>query len=160
MKHNRYDLNDNRAYDGRPTRKQALSPRTPAPTIRASGHAGRATSGQPENPVSGITGNSNGARRPKGNTMRNARHGGGKVSYFDPAELDTVPRPTASAPPRIPPQRPLETHEKTLAAAETEGIRKRAMQHRSVLITNGAVGILPRTGPVWAQETNQHDHVT
>src|SRR5207302_6337843 len=71
-------------------------------------------------------------------SMRNAKMGGSRVHYFEPAELDRTPRPTASAPPRIPGRRfDASTHEKVLAIAEAAGFRERAMQRQSILITNG-----------------------
>ena len=151
MKRNRYDLNDRRAYDGRPASRPALSPRNAAPAIRASGSPGRAMPDRSGDPTRGITGTGDGRTRTR-NTMRNARHGGGRVHYFEPAELDTVPRPNVQAPPRIAPQHALETHTKTLAAAEFAGHRQAAMQRHSVLTTNGAVDVQPRIGPVWLND--------
>ena len=148
MKRNRYDLNDRRAYDGRPATRKALSPRNPAPAIRASDAP---TYDRSDNPVAGRTGPGDGRTRTR-NTMRNARMGGRKVHYFEPAELDTVPRPNVQAPPRIAPQHALETHAKTLAAAEFAGYRQAAMQRHSVLTTNGAVDVQPRIGPVWLSD--------
>lgn len=130
---------------------EALSPRNPPPALQASGVPGRAISDQSGNPVAGRTGSGDGRRRTR-NTMRNAQMGGGKVHYFDASELDTVPRPTVSAPPRIAPQRALETHSKTLAAAQFEGYRQAAMQRHSVLTTTGAVDYRPGIGPVWLND--------
>ena len=140
----------NRIAQYLPKPGDALSPRNAAPAIRASGTTGRAMTDRSGDPTSGRNGP--GTRHPARNTMRNARMGGRKVHYFEPAELDTVPRPNVQAPPRIAPQHALETHTKTLAAAEFAGHRQAAMQRHSVLTTNGAVDVQPRIGPVWLND--------
>lgn len=139
----------NRIAQYMPRTGEALSPRNAPPAIRASDARAYDRS---DNPTAGRNGSGDGRRRTR-NTMANARMGGRKVHYFEPAELDTVPRPNVQAPPRIAPQHALETHAKTLAAAEFAGHRDRAMQRHSILTTNGAVDVQPRTGPVWLSDS-------
>lgn len=157
---NRYDLTDTRAYDGRPVKRStALSPRVPT-TVRTSGRPAYAPASDPR---AGRHGTSDGARRPRLNTMSNARHGGSRIRYYEPAELarETLTHTNAHVPARIngrkydPAMRPA-----ILAAAEHEGYRQAAMQAHSQMRTTGAVATVKGRGPVWSQETNQSDHIT
>lgn len=135
----------------------ALSPRTPV-TLHAaeSGSGGTAVSGGPnQSPTVGQAGAGGTARIPRYNTMAKRIDGGMPVTYYAPLERwqETTARTAGHAPARIAPQRALETHEKTLAAAESQGIRLAAMARHSILRTTGAVDVLPRVGPVWLNDT-------
>lgn len=156
---NRYDPNDGHAYDGRPVKiSQAKSPRNAPARITAGGMAGRVHGGRPADPTAGITGPVTGARRPAGNTMRNARMGGTRVRYFEPAEIarESLTYTSAPAPARVA-NRPVPAgtpyghpaHKSgrpclvcTLrTAGESDGIRQTAMTERSIMHATGAVRI-------------------
>jgi len=66
----------------------------------------------------------------------------------------TTARTAGNAPPRIPGRRFDEaSHEKVLAAAESAGLRERAMARHSILTTTGAVDVRPRIGPIWSDDS-------
>jgi hypothetical protein len=95
--------------------------------------------------------------------MRNARMGGQGITYYDPAERasEALTRPSVHAPARTAGKRyDAATREKDGSASVGEGIRQNAMQRHSILRTTGAVDVIRGLGPVWAQETSQHDHMT
>jgi hypothetical protein len=137
--------------------RPALSPRVPVKlTHSEQGSGGLAVSGGANQAATvGQANAGNGARRPAGNTMRNARMGGQGITYYDPAELarESLTHANAHAPARTA-NRPYSaaTYADTLAAAESEGIRQAAMARHSILRTNGAIDVLPRTGPVWSDD--------
>ena len=82
--------------------------------------------------------------------------GGQGITYYDPAERATeaLTRVSATAPARVS-NRAYDAgaYQDILAAAESAGLRERAMARHSVLTTTGAVDVLPRTGPVWLSDT-------
>ena len=158
MKRSRYDLNDKHAYDGRPVVRLAKSPRTePARYSSTAGTGGNAVSGGANQAATvGQAGAGNGAHKPRYNTMANRRDGGMPITYYAPIERwqETTARTAGHAPARLAPQAPLETHEKTLAAAESAGLRMAAMARHSILRTNGAVDVKPRIGPIWLNDSD------
>lgn len=165
-----YDPNDKRQTAHRGNASRALSPRTVArPRSADRGTYGTAVSGGsgPYDPTSGRHGSGAGARRSALNTMTNRKNAGtGRIPYpvnkFDPAEVGHALTTAPMAPPMA--GRRLDSEVGGIpavkAAAQSEGIRQTAMARRSVLITTGAVDRIDGHGPVWLQETNQHDHMT
>jgi len=126
----------------------------PAPNVN---FGGTAVSGGPnQSPTVGQAGAGNGARRPASNTMAKSRDGGMPITYYAPMERwqATTARTAGNAPPRIPGRRFDEaSHEKVLAAAESAGLRERAMARHSILTTTGAVDVRPRIGPIWSDDS-------
>jgi hypothetical protein len=47
------------------------------------------------------------------------------------------------------------SHEKAKAAGQFAGLRAGAMQRHSILRTTGAVDVIPRVGPVWADDDSE-----
>jgi hypothetical protein len=148
MKPNRY------ARRNSPRVTLANSPRVTPAKLESGGISGRAHAGQPADPTAGITGQTATVRRPKRNTMRNARHGGAGIRYYEPAELarESLAYTDVHAPARVANRRyEPGTYQDTLAAASAEGFRQRDMAKHSQLRTTGAVRI-DRDGPVWAND--------
>ena|ERR1700749_2603489 len=150
MKPNRYQRR------ATPRVRPALSPRNPVTLHSAqAGAGGNAVSGGAnQSPTVGQANAGNGARRPARNVMAKSRDGGMPITYYAPMERwqATTERTAGRAPARIAPQAALATHEKTLAAAASAGIRQAAMARHSILRTTGAVDVIPRTGPVWLSD--------
>jgi hypothetical protein len=159
MKRNRYDLNDRNAYDGRPVRKPAKSPRTtPARRSVTSGTGGQYVSGGANQTATvGQAGAGGNARRPATNTMAKSKHGGMPITYYAPMERwqPTTARTAVHAPARTAGKHyDPATREDDGSASVAEGIRQAAMARHSILRTNGAIDVLPRVGPVWSDDTN------
>jgi hypothetical protein len=164
----RYALDDHRAYDGRPRKNnRAKSPRTQAAIYRTSGGSGgNAVSGGSRPAASvGRAGAGAGARRPRYNTNAKSRDGGVSLTTYAPLEhwAETTARTSRDAA-KSQPAQITRANPKGRAAtgidAEFEGTRQAAMQTRSILATTGAVASVRGHGPVWLNETSQHDHMT
>jgi hypothetical protein len=170
--------------------RPALSPREPVILRTAqAGSGGTAVSGG-SNQAATVGQAGAGARKdgqlaptraPKYNTNAKRINGGMPITYYAPMErwTQTTDR-TRSDAPRSQPQaitKPsIDGRTATGQNAIGEGIRQTAMQRASILRTTGAVDIrrrledTPETapaylqagtpGPVWSQETNEHDHKT
>lgn len=160
MNRNRYDLNDRHAYDGRPVKTKALSPRS-QPDIRSRGGKGRTGSNARVNPVNGAESTDTASvRRPQLNTNANRRMGGSSTNYRPKAE-DLVGRDVIAefANPTAPYMAPMSNRkieritptgnrkadrkarrnaaDKTKAESVAEGLRQNAAMEHNQRITYG-----------------------